>query len=318
MLRLQNFLRKPAASQGIVAISFLSEGFSIAICQYAEFQRPRLLHCGFVPISGKQLPEQLGILVRTYQLQKFDCHILLAAHQYRSISLEAPAVPAEEVKPALRWKIADLIDFPVDRAMIDYYALPNSHRPNAPAMMEAITSDSQLLQELVSQCRSAGLNVRVIDIQETALRNLATLLPENQQGVAVLYLQKFSGLIVIQKQGSIYLSRRINIGYQQLDDSNSHGSDGLKQKSDLALDLQRSLDYVESHFGIPPISSLAMILMPTNSLGLLNFLNIDYGITARALDLSAVIDVDIILDDNTQNLCAPVIGACLRNALKAD
>ncbi len=89
------------------------------------------------------------------------------------------------------------------------------------------------------------------------------------------------------------------------------------EQNGFTLDIQRSFDYLESFYGLPPIPGLAVIPLQEDTQGLLNFLNGSYGITARIMDLSTIIDGDILLDDATQSLCAPVIGATLRNSLQS-
>ena len=314
MRLLQKLLRKPSIAPGIVAISFFPHGFAVAICRYLDGTRPHLIHCEFVTANEQQRSGQLASLVKNYALEDYECHILLTRDQYRSSSIEVPPVPAEELKQAISWRIADMLDYPADQAVIDYYQLPKSNRANAPGMLEVVTCPSTLVSTLVEQCKQAELNVKVIDIQETTLRNLATLLPENSQGIAVLHLQANNGLIMIQKNGTIYLSRRMDHGYASLSSGfrSSESLDVEQDQNNLALEIQRSLDYVEHFYDIPPINSLAVVLMPNDAYDLINSLNIHYGITARAMDLSAIIESDILLNDTLQNLCAPCIGASLR------
>lgn len=318
MRLLQKLLRKASSSPGIVAISFVANGFTIAIAHYAEDERPRLLHAEFVQATELQLVPLLQVLVKNHDLEEYDCHILLAPEYYRAISIEAPTVNAEEIKQAVGWRIADLLDYPVDQATIDYYRLPKSNRPNTPKMLEAVACANEVVRTFSERCRQAGLRVKVIDIQETALRNLAALLPENQQGIALLHLEKDHGRVIIQKNGALYLSRKIGSGYQQLTDSTIYN--GLEpdiiEHDSLALEIQRSFDYVENFFDIPPITSLAVVLTPIDTQKIINFLTMSHGITARAMDLSAIVDSDILLSDATQNICAPVIGASLRRVLE--
>lgn len=318
MRLLQKFLKKPTVAPGIVAVSFLPDGFAIAVTRYDEQNRPRLLHCEFVTAAGPQIAAQLEVLVKEHGLDEYDCHILLAPEQYRSISIEYPAVNNEELKQAVRWKIADFLDFPADQAVIDFYPLPKSNRANTTPMLEVIASAHQTINSLIQICRQADLKIKIIDIQETSLRNLATLLLENQQGVALLHLQKDTGKVIIQKRGELYLSRKIGIGYQHLSNDYPPGEpDRLNLEQDsLALDIQRSFDYVENFFDIPPITSLVAVLMPIDTYNIINFLNINHGITARAMDLSAIVEGDSLLNDATQNICAPVIGASLRRSLE--
>nr|WP_305888686.1 pilus assembly protein PilM [Methylomonas sp. SURF-2] len=315
---MQKLLRKPSVAPGIVALSFFPHGFALAVTRYPDTNRPRLLHCEFVPVAEQQRQSKLQALIRDHQLEDYDCHILLSPDQYRSISLEAPVVPAEELRQAIKWRIADMLEYPADQAGIDYYPLPKSNRANAPAMLEAVACRAEMSESLILLCKEAGLNVKVIDIQETALRNLASLLPENPQGVAVLHLHQNSGIIIIQKNGSIYLSRKFDYGYSRLTEGllvDNREQLQLEQNN-LALEIQRSLDYAEHFYDMPPINSLAVVLMPNDSYGIINFLNINYGITTRAMDLSAIIEGDILLNDTTQNLCAPCIGASLRRYLE--
>lgn len=318
MRLLQKLLKKSSASPGIVAISFLANGFAVAVARYTEHNRPRLLHCDFVSATPQQLLPQLEALVKNHRLEEYDCHILLAPEQYRSISIETPAVTGEEIKQAVRWRIADLLDYPADQATIDFYPLPQSNRANSTPMLEVVACANQIVSTLTQQCRQAGLNVKVIDIQETALRNLATLLPENEQGIALLHLQKDGGRVIIQKRGALYLSRKIGSGYQQLavNTALSDNNQLYMEQDSLALEIQRSFDYVENHFDIPPITSLAVVLTPIDTQNIINFLSINHGITARAMDLSAIVDCDSLLADATQNICAPVIGASLRRLLE--
>jgi len=316
---LQKLLRKQTVAPGIVAISFVGNGFTIAVTRYAEQNRPRLLHCEFVAANAQQLAPQLEILVKAYRLEEYDCHILLAPDQYRTMSIETPAVNTEEIKQAVAWRIAELLDYPIEQAAIDFYALPKSNRANATPMLEVFAVNRELSAALIQSCKQVGLNIKVIDIQETALRNIATLMRENAQGIALLHLQKDCGRLIIQKRGSLYLSRKIVTGYLDLNENSSLSavnSQDNEQDSLLALEIQRSFDYVENYFDIPPITSLATVLMPINTQAIINFLNFNHGITARAMDLSATVEGDILLDDATQNLCAPVIGASLRRWLE--
>lgn len=316
---LKKLLKRPAPkSQGIVAISFLPTGFAVAITRYSEHNRPKLVFCDFVTGPRQNWLGQLELLVRTHKLEQFACHILLSQEQYRSFSVEAPQVNPDEIKAALSWRISEIIDYPAEQAEIDFYPMPKSNRANRTPMLEVVTCHHDLLSPLLQLCQKARLNVRVVDIQETALRNLATLLPENQQGIAILHIQPSACQIVIQKGGEIYLSRRLDFNYQKLHENLPEGgNDLMPEQNNLALEIQRSFDFVENYYDIPPVTSLAAVLIPHRTEQIVNFLMIDHGITARAMDLSAFVDSDVLLNDALQNICAPVIGASLRRLIES-
>ncbi len=313
----QKLLGKKLNSTGIIALSFTSEGIALAISQFTENLTPTLIHCEFIHTNNKL--RTLKELTETHQLKEYECYMVLTSDEYRLVTIEAPLVAEDELSDAIRWKISDLIEFQVEDAIIEHYPLPASQRSNNENMLEIIASPKSAIQALIDICISCGLHLKVIDIQETTLRNLATLLPENDRGIAILHLQKTSGRIIIEQQGTIYLSRKLAMGFERLGLSDNFLSDeqvSMEQNS-LALEIQRSFDYVESFYGLPPISCLAVIPLSENTQGLLNFLNGSHGITARIMDLSTIIDGDILLDDKTQSLCAPVIGATLRNSIES-
>ncbi|MFZ2406791.1 MAG: hypothetical protein WAW41_16775 [Methylobacter sp.] len=320
MQLLKKLFRKETVCKGIVGISFLQNGIAVAVSQFAENNKLTLIHCEFID-AGKpddQL-DALTELATRHNLGEYDCHLVLTGDNYRRINVEAPAVPENEIIEAIRWKIHELIDFPVDAAVIDYYQTPTPIRANRSKMLEVIASPIDIVMEQIEKCADAGLRLKVIDIQETVLRNLAVHTPENQRGIALLYLLEFSGTLLIQKEATIYVSRKFEIGYKKLglDDPYSSDCATANAHNNLALEIQRSLDYVESYYGIPPISALAVIPLAENTHNLLDSLSSNLGVAARMMDLSTIIDCGILVNSQTQSLCAPVIGATLRYAVVA-
>lgn len=309
-------LGKKNSSKGIVALSFTPEGIALAISDYTKLsQQTVLTHCEFIHTRNKQ--KDLKDLTEKHHLTEYDCHLVLAADDYRLISIDEPAVAVNEIAEAIRWKIADLIEFPVEDAVIDFFPLPEPSRANSNKMLDVVVSPKSTIQALVDLCTLFKLQLQVIDIQETCIRNLATLLSENDIGIAILHLQRSLGQVIVEQQGTLYLNRKLAIGFGRLElmDNFLNYEQSTTEQSGLALEIQRSFDYVESFYGLPPIQSLAVIPLPENTQKLLNTLNNNHGITARIMDLSIMIDGEILLDDTTQSLCAPVIGATLRNSI---
>ncbi|NOT12001.1 MAG: pilus assembly protein PilM [Methylococcaceae bacterium] len=310
------FGKKPIC-QGIVGISFLQKGIAIAIAKFTDNKTLKLVHCEF--ITSKNEPDEtilLGSIITKFRLFDYDCHVVLTSDKYRHINIDAPSVAEHELGDAIRWKISDLVEFAVDKAVIDFYPMPPTQRANSNKMLEVIASPGDQINVQADKCLKAGLQLKVIDIQEMTLRNLAMQLPENHRGVAILRLSELSGLIVIEKSGTIYLSRQFDTGYKNLGlDTQPFGGNKLSTlvQGNLALEIQRSLDYVESYYGIPPISCLAIIPLAEHTENLREILTSNLGITTRILELSAIVDSEMTLDNQTLSHCAPAIGAALRH-----
>lgn len=315
MQLLKNFFRKKIVCKGIVSLSFLQNGIAVAVSDFTENNKLTLIYCEFIDVEKPEDQQNtLNELASQHNLAEYDCHLVLTTDNYRRVNVEAPAVAENEIIEALRWKISELIDFPVDKAIIDYYQTPMAVRTNSTKMLEVIASPIDIIKKQIEKCAKAQLRLKVIDIQETALRNLAVHTPENERGIALLYLQEFSGSLLIQKKTTIYVSRKFEIGYKKLNlaEPFSNDSPAANAHNNLALEIQRSLDYVESYYGIPHISALAVIPLEDNTHNLLDSLSSNLGLTVRIIDLSTLIDCDILMNGRTQSLCAPVIGATLR------
>lgn len=159
---------------GIVSISFLQNGIAVAVSKFTENNKLTLIHCEFID-TGKHEDQQdmLSELATLHNLAEYDCHLVLTTDNYRRVNVEAPTVAENELIEAIRWKINELIDFPVDKAVIDYYQAPMAVRANSRKMLEVIAGPIDIISEQIEKCAKAGLQLKVIDIQETSLRNLA-------------------------------------------------------------------------------------------------------------------------------------------------
>lgn len=164
-------------------------------------------------------------------------------------------------------------------------------------------------------------------------RNIASLLPEDSSGVATLYIGRDHGMLIISREGSLYLSRRLELGLEQLmnylntpppedefvlDGEEPPMPEALQRALDnIVLEVQRSLDYYESHFSLPPVSGLVMAPMEENVPGLMGYLGGNLGVPVRMLDLNALIECEETLSDQLQSQCLFAIGAALRAETRA-
>lgn len=80
----------------------------------------------------------------------------------------------------------------------------------------------------------------------------------------------------------------------------------------IVLEVQRSLDYYESHFAKPSINSLVIAPLPFEIPGIINYLAGALGLQVRLLDLNAVLETQKPLSNEEQANSFFAIGAALR------
>ena len=314
-------------------LSLSSDGIGLAaIHRQGHDAPPRLGHCEFIPAEVTEQAQLLQQLSNKHRLNKASCVSVADNDSFSLLLVEAPEVKPAELRAALRWKVKDLLPFHVDDAVIDVFDIPGQQQRGRVQQMYVVASRLSSVQEHITLLEEHGVQLAAIDIPELVLRNIAMLLPEAANGVAMLHIAADSGTLIICRADVMYLTRNIKLGYRQLanllplasgqdefvlDEAEPTPEALLHAIDGIVLEIQRSLDYCESHFSLPPVASLVLAPMFEEIPPLMPYLSSNLGIPVRMLDLNAVLDCPQHLDDALQSRCLLAIGAALRQEERA-
>ena len=295
LLILQNvgmrFFSKPKKTKGSLAIAFDGEGVCAARVKWVEGALPQVRVATHLPAKEPRSAELMVKAGKDLQANLYRVATLLGGGEYQFLSVEAPAVPAEEMKTAIRWRLKDMLDYPVDQATIDVLEIvvdkAASGRANNVFVVAARNSVIEARQNLFLD---AGLNLTVIDIPEMAQRNISALLEAEGRGVAVLSFGADGGLLTVTYRGELYLSRRIDVTVEQLRDTDHERKNTCYDK--ITLELQRSLDHFERQYSFISVSKL--VLAPTGASGLDEYLSSNLYTKVETLDLASVLDLSAV------------------------
>ncbi len=315
----------------MTGIDVSSDGIALARTSTsgADTAFPHLSFCQFFPLNNEQPPAAvLQQLSKQYELNASHCVSVAAQGSFSLLLVESPEVDASELKAAVRWQIKDLIDFHIDDAIIDVFDIPGQQERVRSKLMYVVASRTSTVQQHIDLLEQNQINLDVIDIPELVLRNIAALLPEDHSGVITLYVGRNQSMLVFTREKTLYLSRRIELGIEQLQEYLNASGDGdefvledeeqpmpaqlQRALENVVLEVQRSLDYYESHFSLPQVSGLVITPMAENIPGMISYLGSNLGVPVRMLDLNAVIESDENLSDQLQSQCLFAIGAALR------
>lgn len=271
--------------------------------------------CGTQAFEGEFEGAQQA--AREHDLGRFQCSTLLAPGEYQVLLVEAPNVPQAELKTAIRWRIKDLLDYHVNDATVDVLAVPPNPAGGERAQsMYAVTARNDLLQACIGRFESARIPLSVIDIPETAQRNVATLFERDDRGLAMLYMGGTEGLLTINYRRELMLARRIDVGMQTM--AAVSGAEREEQFQRVLLELQRTFDHFDRQFAYVPMSKLMLAPDPEET-GLLEFLAGNLDIPVERARLSAVITFGARsdLEPKEEWRLFHLIGAALRHESKA-
>jgi MSHA biogenesis protein MshI len=264
--------------------------------------KPRLDRCVYEK-DGSHDP--FGRVVGRLPSRRAPTVSVLDPAGYRLLLVEAPDVPADELRAAVRWRVKDLIDFHIDDAVIDVFEMPPHARGGPQRMMYAVTAKAEAVKREIERVEGAGLKLDVVDIPELSLRNIATLL-ESDRGAALLYLSERRSTLLLVRQGVLYLARHMETGVATLAEAGELRSDLV---AGLALEVRRSLDYFESHYeqtSIPQLHVCGLEPADREAIGR------ELGLAVREVDVAALFETDDVLSAELQRLVLPAIGAALR------
>ena len=250
-------------------------------------------------------------LAKDLQFSRFNCLALLQADEYRLIQLEAPNVPAAERKAALRWRLKDLLDFPPEEATFDVLDIPSGAGAAAarPASVYAVAARSELIRSRVGRFERAKVPLSVVDIRETAQRNIAARREDADRGLALLFSGDESSLLTVNFKQELILARRIEIGSAHFSAPGNRG-DSLER---LGLEIQRTLDLVDRQFPFVTIAKLLVAPQPDHP-DLAESLKAGLGLRIEPLDLADVFDFESgpVPDAAEQWRLFHLLGAALR------
>ena len=233
---------------------------------------------------------------------------LLEHDHYQTVMVEAPSVPDDEIKSAIRWKVKDLLNFHIDDAVLDHLPVPGGG--GRPASLYVVAAQSAAIRALVAPYHDAGLQLDVVDIRETAQHNLAMRITPADYAVAVLHFDGENGLLTFSFGDSLIMSRRIE----------GRGAAGESLLDKVAMETQRSVDYFERQYSWFPLAKL--YLAPCGEMkALLRRLGEYLPVGVDSLDLARVFDFPPLgtmtgqvqlQDTQVQNAAFHLLGASLR------
>jgi MSHA biogenesis protein MshI len=228
--------------------------------------------------------------------------------------VQAPDVPRAERRAAARYSMRDAFDFPIDKATLDVFDLPSEANTGAKATCFAIATRGDAVADITKSFERQFRGFDVIDIPELCQRNLAALLPQDAKGVAFLLIRDDFAQLVLTRNGMLYVTRRFDFGMRgELNgDEDSEASELPLDPQMLSLELQRSLDYYESHFDEGAIADLFIAPAGIRANLMAAELGASTGLRISMFNIHDLVDVSFSAEIPDGWLPCLAIGAALR------
>lgn len=263
-------------------------------------------------VAAGRAVETLRELRGSLLLDRYRCTTLMEFPEYQTHQVEAPGVPDAELRQAVRWSIKDLIDYPIDEAVVDAVRIPAGEEQRSRSVL-VVSARSQHAAAAARQFEEARVPLDAIDIPEFAQRNLCALCERERRAVGMLAFHSGSCWLTITADGELLVVRRIDISLDRLVDADPDQRAIYLDR--IALELQRSFDNFDRQFAFVGLSRLVLAYVPAEC-GLKPTLQANLDLPVDDLALAEVMDLSRVSAAAQGEYPAErllVLGAALRS-----
>jgi MSHA biogenesis protein MshI len=313
--RFKRLFRKRRRSEGLrVGVAVSDNEIAVALVRKLEGQRPKVLRIVVEEAPLGFADPVLKKIIGEFDLRKVPVSAVINANDYQIAQVQAPDVPRTELRAAARFCLRDVFDFPIDNATLDLFELPAEANSGAKRTCFAIATRGDAISKMTQAVERHFRGFDVIDIPELCQRNLAALLPHETKGVAFLLIRDDFAQLVLTRNGMLYVTRRFD--FRQRGELNGNEEEEINElpldPQMLSLELQRSLDYYESHFDEMAIADLFIAPAGMRANLMAAELGASTGLRISMFNIHDLVDVSFSAEIPDGWLPCMAIGAALR------
>lgn len=305
--RLGFLKRNKAATLSRVGIALGAQGM-LAVRVNGPFgPHPRIEACAYVAdVSDASLAQSFAEFAR--DLSAEDLPVVVSVHsQWASLlQLALPEVPDAELASALKFRVREISPIPLDDMVLDYVEVPAMRARAGEKMAYCAVARLSQMRVLRDAIKSSGMILKAIDIEDMALRHLLARFQPMEENGALLFFAAQGTRLIVARADRLYLFRTSNSGAQQLEGLPESRIEGLE------LDLQRTLDFYESHFTDSPPRHVWLAPNWLFVAQLVQKLNTRLRLPVHELALGEVFEGIERLEGHPPDLAYLALGAALR------
>ena len=301
----------------------------------------------------RQGSDSMDDLVRRLQslgLKGLPAHAMLRPEQYQLLQIDAPPVPPDELRAAARFQIREMVNVHIDDITLDVMQVGDGQH-KGPNNLFVVAAKNDSVRQVVGLGNALGWKMQVIDIQETAQRNLQSTLAKQdgrleRADAALLITDEFQALLTISANEELFFTRRLDLpqGFlsmswdaaydtaadvapdaftpviEYVPDYAGGGAASAAASSDrgdgervqrFVVEIQRSLDLWDRAWSSMPLGGLR-VYAGERSAEMASWLSREMGQAVSAMDMESTFPGLHSMAMADQAYCLPLLGVFLR------
>jgi len=153
--------------------------------------------------------------LETLGLKGCQTRVMLRPQQYQWLQIDAPGVAPEELRSAARYQIRDMLETHIDDVTLDVMRLGDGQHKGA-AHLFVVAAPNAVLRSSAELGAALRWTIPVIDVQETAQRNLQNALAQRdglsaRANAALVLTEESQAVLTICANDELFYTRRLDI-----------------------------------------------------------------------------------------------------------
>lgn len=315
MLRTGFLKRGKASTQGRVGIAIGAQGMLAVRVDRPFDPRPRIEACAYHPHATEaDWPQAFAAFARDLSADGLPVVVSVNSQLASLLQLSLPEVPEAELASALKFRAREISPIPMDDMVLDYIEVPGMRARGGEKTGYCAVARLSQMRALRDAVKAAGLVLTAIDIKDMVLRHLLARFQPGEENGALLFIGAQGSRVIVARGDRLYLFRSSNIGAHQLQQDRLDQTDGLSlgRVEGLVLEIQRTLDFYDSHFTDPPPRQIWLAPDWPFIPPLARQLGDQLRLPLREIALADVFDGIQRIDGQPADLSCLALGAALR------
>jgi MSHA biogenesis protein MshI len=308
-----------------------------------------VIHSG-VERQGADSTDDFVRRLQALELKGLATRIMLRPEQYQLLQIEAPAVPPEELRSAARYQIREMLQVHVDDVTLDVMRVGDDQQKGKGHLF-VVAATNAVLRGVLELADAMRWTVPVIDVQETAQRNLQSALAArdgaaDRANAALVLVPGQQAVLTISANEELFYTRRFELPEGFLTAPWGAGAEAVAAHTDaftpveeyvpdysgtalvqsapaadalgdddkaqrLLVEVQRSLDVWDRSWSSMPLGGMR-VYAGERSEELAKWLGAQLGQTVLALDVNALFPGFADGAVDERSMCLPLLGVLLR------
>ena len=167
----------------------------------------------------RQGSDSMDDFVRRLQalgLKGLETHVMLRPEQYQLLQIDAPPVAPEELRAAARFQIREMVNVHIDDITLDVMQVGDGQQRGTNNNLFVVAAKNEVIRQAVALGDAMNWKVSVINIQETAQRNLQSALAKQdgrleRADAALLISDEQQAVLTISANDELFFTRRLDL-----------------------------------------------------------------------------------------------------------